>query len=538
MRIRSHAQLNFAAAWSHVLYGVKNGDLAVPDRLPFEAQQLAVGRGPHPAPLTEHHLGPVTLVMSSKKSGTSRPLARIDPVDLVLYQALIDQLAVDIEAALPPRNVVMAYRQSTNAAHKNPCHGSPSWSDFSDRQVEIFGDPDPWSNPWSTLDRPRYAIVADIAGYFLHVDLRELERRLHAVSRQSDVILDLMDLLEAWQTLGVRGLPQGLRASSALGNLYLLPLDQLLVRLDAPFVRYMDDLVIGINTFHDARRLQDDVEKLLYNLGLTLAADKTKIIRGTNVVADHAHRRLTNEKRDFKQGLEDLLAEAAREGPYGPDPDDLPDPDDAELQFITERFDELLTAADSDADLPRGFQPLVTAILRDLARAKYPYGLEQIPRLLDRAPALTGQAASYLAAVSRQDPDGVISAFKSLLEGRHIVREQERIEVCVSILSLKLRTAPELLPTLKDWALSDPHPLVRARALLAWGAQSPADDFTVVNDFWRRSTSPWRLYALAAIQGKDTKRRNARFERWSGEGRILGEVATALRKQPLKWSRI
>lgn len=105
MRIRSHGTLDFPLAWRRVRGWARGGGADIPDRLPFEIlDRLYPEVGP-PAPVAHHHVAPVTLVTSSKKSGLARPFARLSPTDLTLYQALVDRLAPSIEAVLAPRNV-------------------------------------------------------------------------------------------------------------------------------------------------------------------------------------------------------------------------------------------------------------------------------------------------------------------------------------------------------------------------------------------------------------------------------------------------
>ena len=154
----------------------------VSDRFPYEAiDRLYPDAGP-PPPRRDHHVSAVTLVSSSKKSGLARLFARLRPIDLVLYQALVDRLAPDIEAALPARDVVFAYRQSTGN-EDDAFAGTPGRAAYAKQMQNIldFGYSD------------NFAITADIAGYFMHVDVSELERLLLSLSSQSDVVRDLGD---------------------------------------------------------------------------------------------------------------------------------------------------------------------------------------------------------------------------------------------------------------------------------------------------------------------------------------------------------
>ena len=82
------------------------------------------------------------------------------------------------------------------------------------------------------------------------------------------------------------------------------------------------------------------------------------------------------------------------------------------------------------------------------------------------------------------------------------------------------------------------HPLVRARALLAWGAQSDPGDFDAADLFFAHADRSWLPYAAVAVQGKTEAERDERYRRWSGEGRGLGRLADSIRAQRFAWSKI
>jgi hypothetical protein len=543
MHIRSYATLDFGRAWGRVRHWVESSAASIPDRLPFEAVQRVNGDSGPPI-RSRHHLSPVTIVMSSKKSGTSRPFVRIDPSDLTLYQALVDVLAPDIEAALPGRDTCFAYRQ-TIGDEADACFGSPTWIDYEDRIRDLFFEDelaeafaDAFGKPPSRPKKEwRYAVVTDVAGYFLHVRLDELERRLFTVSRQFEAIGDIMELLRTWQLFGVRGLPQGVRPSSALGNLYLLPVDRYLVSQGIAYARYMDDWVIGGKTFHAARRTQDEVERQLYELGLTLASDKTRVLRGPTAVRENqgAHRRLEARKKDVLSNLGDIEAMLqAGLTDYVPEEDEIPDRNDAELAAVVDLYDSYLDRVD-ERDLPSGFRPVVTAILRDLGNSRFAHRTALLPRVLERAPDLTGVVSQYLYKIRKREPELAVSAFTTIVTDGRFIRDQEKLQLCRGITALKQGTGGALTSTLERWAEEDPHELVRARALLAWGVHSPRGDFGLADRFWAGASPSWRLYPLVAIQSKDAIARNDRLDRWSGEGRFLGQIAESIKTEPLAW---
>ncbi len=527
MRIRSFELLDFDLAWRRVLTWAQGGLIDVPDRLPFEVLNRVYKTRP-PRLEQQHHLSPVALVFSSKKSGTSRPFVRNSPRDVLLYQALLDRLAPDIEESLPARDVVFAYRQ-TLGAEANAFAGTPGRRAYLERLQTTL------SAPFEAV----YSVTADIAGYFFHIDVDELERRLLSISSEVDAVRDVADLLRGWQSLGVRGLPQGLRPSSPLGNIFLLPLDRMLLNQGLTHVRWMDDFVIAADSFHEARSIQDEVEKVLYDLGLTLASDKTRILRWDVAIeeSEDAKDELARLKESRRRGAEDLAAEALQWMDYPPDEPEPIDAGQIDLATTVERYDELLASL-SDVDLPKRFQPRVAAALRELKALKHSHALDQIPHLLTRAPDLTRDALSYVAAVSAIEPAAATEAFAALLDADRFLRDSEKLELCQAILALPEGTNDKLSKPLGLWALKAEHRLVRARALLAWGAQSSKDDFRVADKFWRTAKPQWQPYVLVAVQRKNIKERDKRYESWSSSGRFLDRLATLVQNQPIAWRKL
>lgn len=528
MRVRSYDTLDFTLAWARVLTWARGGNLDIPDRLPFEVIYRLYGDvGIRPE--RTFRSAPVGIVMSSKKSGTSRPFARLAPVDLTLYQALVDRLAPEIEAALPSRDVVMAYRQSLGD-DLSAFHGTPSRAAFHRQIAQLFGTAD---TTW------RFAIMTDVSGFFLQVDVDELERRLFEISAQPDVVRDVAGVLRAWQSLGIRGLPQGVRASAPLANAYLLPADRFLAARGVSYVRWMDDWVIAAHGFHEAREIQDEMERVLYENGLTLSAEKTKILRGQTAIDENegAKERLARMKRSQLQALEDMLAEAADLTDYPLEVEDLPDMGELDLGVTMATLDEQYAALDED-DLPAGFRPLVTELLRDLASLRHAHRLDRIPRLLERAPDLTAVATRYLASVASVAFEEVKSAFVSLLASDRFTREHEKLALCQAILALPNGQASDLAPSFAAWARDDASATVRARALLAWGAQSRSTDFSVADEFWARCDPEWRIYPLVAIQSKVVAGRATRYDDWGRQDGTLFQLALELARHQIGWRKL
>jgi hypothetical protein len=479
----------------------------VPDRLPFEIFARSWEAG-----VTldvDHQVQPVHRVPATKPAhSTVRPFVRVHPRDLLLYQGLVDALRKPIEASLGSREEVFAYRLSP-VEEDDPFADSPRWRHYSVALHQL-----------AAAEFDGYVLEGDVSSFFLNIDLDELERRLLEVDSDGRVVRDLGALLRGWAAQGIRGLPQGVMPSSPLANFFLGPLDRFLREEGYPFVRYMDDLAIGCPSHHAARELLDQIEEILYDDGLSLGGGKTSILRSENVLI-----RLTPE-----EGLDELITSLMEEH-YAPGPQEI---EEIRLGEVCGVFDRAIAALDEDeyrrSDL--------TFALRALGQAKDPHAIGDVPQMLLRIPGLTPVACRYLEAAATAEHRGAVAAALVELTDNRFHRVQEWLNILRSIQVIADRAASGLVPLTERLAGEHPHPLVRARALIAWGAQSDPEDFGAADRYFSREDRPWLPYPIVAVQGKEEAERNSRYERWSGEGRGLARLADSIRSERFAWSKI
>jgi hypothetical protein len=496
--------------------------MEVPDRLPFEViERLNGGAIRFDG---RHHLGRPITVMATKGTGTVRPFVRLPAVDLLVYQALVDAAAPAIEGALLDRQTVFAYRLDLVGGTENQFEGTPTWrrNFMPAAREQLEASPD------------AYCLRADIAGYFLQVDVTELERSLLESGVDGRVARDLGELLRGWQMLGIRGLPQGLPPSSPLGNFYLRGLDGRVAGTRLPYLRYMDDIWVFTDSFSQAREVQDDIERTLYGLGMTLSGDKSRVERRRTALerVTYAAEIIAARQEMFREGVE-AMAEAGYV-----DEDYAVDPAAINAAAVLDVYSDIIEDLRED-DYPPGFRETLREVFRELSAATKGDAIPDVPWLLARFPDLTGDGASYVARAAAENEAAAAAAEDAmatiLVDGR-FHREQELLQICRS--ALYMARSARLAPLFAALAIDHPHELVRARALLAWGALSAPDDFATADLFWGTAGRLWRIYPLVAIQDKDEVARNERYVRWSGEGRSLGLLADQIRLHRFSWRKI
>ena len=410
----------------------------VPDRLPYEVLDALYGdTGP---PISRHHQPRhAFLVISSKRSGTFRPLVRFRATDLILYQALVDRLAPDIEGALAPRDRVGAYRQDLTG-NVDAFAGTMSNDEFRHAiRQHVKAHP------------AAFVLETDISGYFLSIRLPQLQETLLDCSDRPDAVHDLINLLSEWQNLGVRGLPQGIRPSSPLGNLYLASLDRLLARHSLASYRWMDDMWILCDSYSAARRVQDLTERHLYGLGLTLNGEKTRILRSSTAAGRLETPALRFEERR-EEAVEDLVE--ILEGQDYLDPADIPDDEEID-RSVTIADHDRLTATLGDDVLPGEFSAEMGLVYRQLTKLRDAHGLPSISRVLIRSPHLSTVALRYAAEMGPIATKAVVAVFADVLARVEYTRDFEKLNLCHKAVDLKRDPKSNLGDLMGELALRD-----------------------------------------------------------------------------------
>lgn len=334
--------------------------------------------------------------------------------------------------------------------------------------------------------------------------------------------------------MGVRGLPQGVAASSPLGNFYLSELDRALVEADIDYRRYMDDTWMFVDSYAEARRLQDRVERLLYEDRLSLGGDKLRIRRASTALreAETAEVRLRLRRESLVAGV----LEAASASYEGEEELEL-DAEEIDEAAVHDEYDELIAGLRAD-DFPDSARSRFIHTYRELERGQDPYAIADVPEVLTRLPDLTAQAVRYTARAGQHHADRARAALLALTDPTRFHRESEWVHICRAVLWFSHRPSTELADRMHELAAVHDHPLVRARALVAWGAQSTPEDFGAADGFWPTAEAAWRPYVLVAIQDKEQGERDRRYDAWSAEERFLRAVADRLRISRLAWTRI
>jgi Reverse transcriptase (RNA-dependent DNA polymerase) len=133
----------------------------------------------------------------------------------------------------------------------------------------------------------RLAGLARRAPCLLFADVRECYRSiapdvvgssLRSLGCDGRSVDAIVTFLQALQDRGVEGLPVGPDPSAVLANAVLAEADRALERLGAPHLRWVDDLVVGVDGSRRATTVLEGIREALARIGLHLNDAKTRLV--------------------------------------------------------------------------------------------------------------------------------------------------------------------------------------------------------------------------------------------------------------------
>ncbi|MFH0847100.1 MAG: RNA-directed DNA polymerase [Chloroflexota bacterium] len=216
-----------------------------------------------------------------RQYGICRHIMIPAPSDALVFQTITEHLSPLLEKAQPTKKAYFSRdRHSLKLPHQFRETRYPwdiLWPKF---QKDI----------WKFTDACSYLVVTDITNFFDNIGLRELRHIVSSRIEVKEVILDLLfNIIEqlAWTPdylpTSLKGLPTiNVESFRLLPHVMLFEIDEVLnIRSNGNFVRWMDDINIGVNSKDTAYQLLGEVNDVLKSRGLALNLSKTIIYTAT-----------------------------------------------------------------------------------------------------------------------------------------------------------------------------------------------------------------------------------------------------------------
>lgn len=256
-------------------------------RDPWGWPELAFASSTDPATFVANCTGSsarqVALIEVPKENWGVRPAVVLDPVDRLMYQALVDSVSVAAIGTLGPNS--FGWRLPLRAPVKGVySRNDLQWDLYRDQLSELAG-------------HYSVALRTDIVSFFASIPLATVRDEIETRAGTTAITRRLLSFLEGFDKVPERsGLPQRSLASAVLANMVLIPLDVVLTHFASPmprrlgarvprmsFTRWMDDVWLFGNDAGRARRAQIALQRTAHSLGFNLNSSKTEVLEGNEV---------------------------------------------------------------------------------------------------------------------------------------------------------------------------------------------------------------------------------------------------------------
>lgn len=243
----------------------------------------------------------------AKENFGIRPAVVLDPIDRLIYQALVDKLSVQLAPDMP--QWLFGWRLPRHQEN-NPgvyARNDREWLALIARLKRLSS-------------RHKHLLKTDVVSFFASIQIPQLTERIFELAGRTPATDRLASMLRFWNETPERtGLPQRSGASAALANLYLESVDQLIIHYQnryAPQVtskaaRWMDDIWLFGDDESRMRGIQVELQGVLRSIGLELNIAKTEFLSGREVSEEIDQLDLTG--LDYLLSLEPPEASALRD---------------------------------------------------------------------------------------------------------------------------------------------------------------------------------------------------------------------------------
>jgi hypothetical protein len=322
---------------------------------------------------------PVQNVLVPKEELSFRRACRMEPLDSVLFSALVHEIGSAIEARRRPiaEQCVFSYRFSPQADGSMYRKGNP-WKDF-------------WNTSVSRSGNDKFIAVIDISDFYNQIYHHTLENQFDSSGVNPDIKRAFLNIFKLSSANVSRGIPVGPHASHLLAEMSLIPLDNYLRLKGVAFSRFVDDMHIFCESRELAQAAIYEVADFLdKSQKLSLNRQKTEILTSEQLKQKASLMLVDNPINEEEKKI--LRVIQSKAGPYTRivlnelSPSDLSVIQSADIAGILQSY--------LNADQPNYIR--LRWFLRRLSQTGVPTAVEcVVTRLQSLLPAV-GDAAAYL----------------------------------------------------------------------------------------------------------------------------------------------
>jgi hypothetical protein len=450
--------------------------------------------------------------MSVPKQGLlSRPGSILLPLDRLLYQGLIEDLVLQMEAQMD-RTRTFSHVLSGDG-DRLFASSFVSWTAFQGQLEHICDECD-------------FVLQCDVANFFETLPQHPLINALEGCGCRAETVRLLEKVLSSFRQSVSQGIIQGIFPSDVLGNFYLSDIDGLCALRNLPSARYVDDMYIGFKTELEAKIFLNILVEKLRKVGLNLNPLKTRIV--------------ASEALLFEQKEVDHLFDAARaeitgakelveQGGYGFQGDWI-NSDDLETA-LNDGVDEELIAVrallDFQTDSPELLEKIDRFCLPYLRSVGDEYGIERAFSGLKDRPHLTRHYFSYLNHFARTNAE-IRKRIEGLIRANGFYLDYQRMYYMAGVMSceeVENLTVKHALKWLEDGRIGDPTRAISAIFVSKFGTMH---DRKTVRELYDNASPYIKSAILYSAQFFVGAERAVMKKAWRGHSEVNALIAAAI----------
>lgn len=240
---------------------------------------------------------PLRKILAPKHGLGLRAATQLDPLDTLIYLALIYEVGACFEAVRVPTADarVFSYRflPTSDGQLFDP---AVTYETFRVRSLELAAAPD-----------TGFVVMTDISDFFPRLYSHPMDNAMRAAAPSRGHPRVLMKLISQWNMSVSYGIPVGPAPSRLISEVTIADVDQSLLAEQIDFCRFSDDYRIFVPTERRAREVLAFLANVLYhNHGLTLQESKTEIVPAERFIARFQRTERDRERHELMARFADL----------------------------------------------------------------------------------------------------------------------------------------------------------------------------------------------------------------------------------------
>lgn len=225
--------------------------------------------------------------LAPKANRNYRIVHQLDPVDSLIYTAMIHEVCEPIEKYRIPvsRKMACSYRINPTLSGSFFQSEHSGWDDYISETDRLISE-----------NKDGFVLMCDVTDFYNQIYIHKVRNIISEagegkLEKQAECI---EKFLLGLNNNNSRGIPVGPAASIVLAEAIMADFDNKILRITDKFVRYVDDIRIFVKSFEEAIQILHELTQYLHtNHRLVFSGEKTKILS----TSDFADQYSMNEKR-------------------------------------------------------------------------------------------------------------------------------------------------------------------------------------------------------------------------------------------------